>query len=385
MAMDFNQCVAFVRKYASKSEFHGLTQAPSKQYGKTKINLTYYSMPDWLAVISAARWPQWTGSAEEPIRDVLGAMAMESDIAAVLGFMKLLAGQPIEPATLFPQLVLAYRTAVNQHQNSVAGYLDGFTGWGSGKALLAELGRKGRSVTVMPHWHHFIALPGEGYRNASQRGIRAGQKLSHVIEGIDLDDKDAFAKGALIKNNFGGDDTGTGKGANSIVFYSAGAFTDPRFIDGRMTDATVGEAGFQADVSLYHELAHATRALRGKETRAPVEGPPDFGNIEEYFATVLANIYLSETRPGAPLRGVYGLPAHPTKGWSEMKNPDGFYDNADKLSTPPRELMDTFLATQKEFYGDLAALPTPPKFNPPREHFERAQRLRAISNQRIPI
>jgi hypothetical protein len=68
-----------------------------------------------------------------------------------------------------------------------------------------------------------------------------------------------------------------------------------------------------------------------------------------------------------------------------MKNPDGFYDNADKLSIPPRELMDTFLSTQKEFYGDLAALPTPPKFNPPREHFERAKRMRAISSQRIPI
>src|SRR5262249_43568981 len=160
-------------------------------------------------------------------------------------------------------------------------------------------------------------------------------------------------KGVLIKNNFGGDDTGTGKGADSIVFYSAGAFTDPRFIDGRMTDATVGEAGFQADVSLYHELAHSTRALRGKETRAPVEGRPNFGNIEEYFATVIANIYLSEKWPDAPLRGVYALPAHPTKGWSEMKNPDRFYDNVDdKLSISPRELMDTFLATQPNFYED---------------------------------
>ena len=385
MAMDFDQCVAFVRKYASKSEFHGLTQAPSTQYGKTKINLTYYSMPDWLAVISAARWPKATGSGEEPLRDVLGAIAMESDISAVLGFMKLLDGQPIEPAKLFPQLVLAYKTAVNQHRNSVTGFLNDFTHTGSGRALLAELGRSHRSITVMPHWHHFIALPGEGYRNASARGIQAGQALSHVTDGIPNDDRDAYAKGALIKTIVGGE-TGTGKGANAMVYYSAGAFTDPRFIDGRMTDPMVGSAGFQADVVLYHELAHATRITDGKETSVPVGGRPNFEDIEEYFATVLANIYLSESRrDAAPLRGVYAVPTHPKDGRSEMQNPDTFYDNADGLSIPPRELMDTFLATQPKFYEDLRLLSTPPKFNPPREHFQRAQKMRAINNQRIPI
>jgi hypothetical protein len=382
MKMDFEKCVAFVRKYALPGERLALMGAPSKPYRnqKTTIHLTYFSMPDWLAVISAARWPQGTGSAEEPIRDVLGAMAMESDISAVLGFLKLLAGEPIEREPLFRQLVLAYRIAVNQHQKSVADCLKGFTDQGSGRALLAELGRTGRTITVMPHWHHFMALPKEGYRNASERGIRVGQKLSHITDGITTNDSDAYAKGAPIESMVGSE-TGTGKGANSIVYYSAGTFTDPRFIDHRLTDATVGAAGFEADVVLFHELVHATRTIRGKETHVPVDGRPDFGNIEEYFATVIANIYLSEKDPNAPLRGVYALPAHPTKDWSVMKNPDGFYDNNDGLSMSPHQLMETFKGTQGQFYDDLRKLPTPPKFNPVRTHFDRSQK----SSQRIPV
>jgi hypothetical protein len=385
--MDFDQSVAFVRKYAVPGELLSLRQAPSTsyKYNKATIHLTYYSMPDWLAVISAARWPKATGSGEEPIQDVLWAMAIESNTSAVMDFVRLLEGKQVESRQLFRQLVLAYRTAVNEHQRSVAECLKGFTKQGSGKALLAELGRTGRSITVVPHWHHFIALPGEGFHNASQRGIQAGQSLSHIIEGIHANDTDGYAKGALIENMFGGNGTGTGRGANSIVYYSAGTFGPPRCVDPTI-DPTAGAAGFQPDVVLYHELAHATRTLSGKETHVPVEGPPNFGNIEEYFATVLANIYLSETRPDDPLRGVYAIPTQPTEGWAEMKNPDGFYDNADnKLSISPRELMDTFLATQGDFYGALAALPTPPKFNPPREHFQRAQKMRALSNQKIDI
>ena len=85
--MDFRKCVEFVQKYGSRAEFRDLTRVASRPYrfGQTTIHLTYFSMPDWLAIISAARSPQ--GNADKPNIDVLRAMAMESSIPAVLDFL----------------------------------------------------------------------------------------------------------------------------------------------------------------------------------------------------------------------------------------------------------------------------------------------------------
>jgi hypothetical protein len=109
--MDYTRCVEFVRQHASRGELHELMRPASKpyRYTKTTIHLTYFSMPDWLAILSAARWPQGTGSGEEPIRQVLRVMALESDIDAVLDFMKLDRMAPPERERAFRRLVLDTR------------------------------------------------------------------------------------------------------------------------------------------------------------------------------------------------------------------------------------------------------------------------------------
>jgi hypothetical protein len=370
--MDYTECVEFVRKFASRGGLHELMLPASKpfRFTKTTIHLTYFSMPDWLAIISAARWPQGTGSSEEPIRDVLRAMAMESDISAVLDFMSLNRMEPPARERLFRRLVFGYKIAAERHQKSVADCLDCFTRKGSGRALLMELGRTRHTITVMPHWLYFMTLPGEGFRNANTRGLRAGQILSHVTDGIPRSERDSYAKGAPIPNLYGGRETGTGAGASVVIYYSVGTWTDALY-----TDVSVGGAGFQPDDVLFHELVHATRVIRGQQTSVTVEGRPNFGNIEEYFATVIANIYLSEK--GVRLRGAYAPDsADPPTDWSVMKDdPDGFYRNNDKLSMPPDRLMDTFKRTQMLFYHDLALLPNPPSFNPVRIHFKRSQKI----------
>ena len=179
MKMDYTECVEFVRKYASRGELHELMRPASKPYRyiKTTIHLTYFSMPDWLAVLSAARWPQGTGSGDEPIRQVLRAMALESDISAVLDFMSLDRMAPPERERAFRRLVFGYKIAVEGHQKSVADCLDCFTRKGSGRALLMELGRTRHTITVMPHWLYFLTLPNQGFHNANTRGLRAGQIL----------------------------------------------------------------------------------------------------------------------------------------------------------------------------------------------------------------
>jgi hypothetical protein len=372
--MDYTKCVEFVRKYASRGELHELMRPASKpyRYAKTTIHLTYFSMPDWLAIISAARWPEGTGSGEEPIRKVLRAMAMESDISAVLDFMSLDRMEPPERERLFRRLVVGYKIAAEGHQKSVADCLDCFTRKGSGRALLVELGRTRHTITVMPHWLYFMTLPGDGFRNANTRGLRAGQNLSHVTDSIPDNDRDSYAKGAPIPSLFGSETwTGTGAGASVVIYYSVRTWTDAFY-----PDYTVGAAGFQPDEVLFHELVHATRRIRGKQTSVTVKGRPNFGNIEEYFATVIANIYLSEKGKEARLVGAYALDlAKPLKDWNVMKDPDGFYRNNDGLSIPPDRLMDTFQRTQMLFYHDLALLPTPPWFNPARTHFKRSQKI----------
>jgi hypothetical protein len=56
--------------------------------------------------------------------------------------------------------------------------------------------------------------------------------------------------------------------------------------------------------------------------------------------------------------------------WSVMKDSEKFYDNVDKLSIPPRQLMQIFKDNQPDFYFALAHLPeVKPKFNPVGRHF----------------
>ena len=297
-------------------------------------------------------------------------MALESDIDAVLDFMSLDRMAPPERERAFRRLVLGYKIAANGHQDSIADCLRCFTSKGSGRALLMELGRTPHTITVMPHWLYFLTLPNQDFRSATTKGLRAGQILSHVIDGIPDNLRDSYAKGAPIPNLVGrGTGTGTGAGASVIIYYSVRTWTDALY-----TDYTVGAAGFQPDEVLFHELVHATRRIRGKETSVTVEGRPNFGNIEEYLATVIANIYLSEK--DARLVGAYTTSStNPPKDWSVMKDPGGFYGNNDGLSMPPDQLMDTFQRTQMLFYHDLALLPTPPRFNPVRTHFKLSQRI----------
>jgi Effector protein len=383
MRMDFDKCVELVRKYGSRDDPRELMKAASKPYRKTKIQLTYLSMPDWLAVMSAARSPAGTGSGEEPIYDALRGMAWESDIGAVLDFMWFDSMQPTQRELLFHRLVVAYKFAVERHQKTIADCLDCFTRTGSGRALLAELGRTTHTITVMPHWLYFMTLPGNGYRNATTKALRDGQILSHVTDGLPDSSRDGFAKGASIPS-LAGSETGTGAGAGVIIYYSAGTWTDTVY-----ADYSVGAAGFQPDEVLFHELVHATRLIRGKMNSTTVQGRPNFGDIEEYFATVIANIYMSEKGKDVRLRGAYAPgSASPPNDWSVMKDPDGFYDNNDGLSMPPSQLMDTFQRTQMQFYHDLAVLTTPPWFNPVRTHFNRNQIKKnqtVKKNQGIPV
>jgi hypothetical protein len=363
MSWDFDKFVDYLKKHVPAAERGALLKAPSiafvpkdgKNKGKpTKIFATYYSMPDWLAIFSQG-----------------GHVSLQKQLQA----------RPID------HMIKEYRHAAEKHQQDVIDCLDMINVFSAGKALVAELDSTPHWVRIMPYHHFFLTMPKMPYDNATAWPLKAGDTLSHISDGTSENFEDEYEKGAVVRDDddqpAGGYGPGTGKGANIVVFFSAQTWKDKSVKRG---------PGHLPDEVLYHELVHASRQIHGKMTRQPMAEGKGFPNIEEYFATVITNIYMSdklETR----LRGYYDhdflrqeyrhwkmsgediaiifdpLPVD----WNLMKDPDAFYDNPDNLSISPRQLMDIFRLKQPSFYRALAHLPQGrPLFNPARRHFDEA-------------
>jgi hypothetical protein len=364
MSWDHQQYVDFINKHAPAAVRKSLLQDNSKPFvpkdipkrGKPpRIFVTYYSMPDWLDIFSSP--PKSLASPKVRLDSRLGN-------------------------TPFDQIIGEYKHAAQQHQDKVATCLGRIDSFPSGKALLTELGLTVHSVRIMPYWHFFRTMPGADYFNSTSIPVEPRESRSYIAEGTMPDYEDEYEKNAPLR----GDDNepmsgkGTGKGANVVLFFSAEIWE---------SDGAPKGPGFRPDEVLFHELVHITRMIRGRVTRVKVDGKGGYGNIEEYFATVISNVYLSDEGQ-TKLRGFYSndfikqnkrevkingetvmviidpLP----KDWSVMKDPDNFYNNPDNLDIPPRQLMQIFKDKQPDFYFALAHLPEiKPKFNPVGQHF----------------
>lgn len=345
MAWGHEKIIKYLKANAPKKELSALLHTASKRYSKTypNIYMTYYSMPDWLDVFDFDR--------------------------------------QLDKGKELSDLIAEYRFVAKKYQETLAALLDGIACHGSGKALFKEVASQRHSCWIMPYWHYSKALPGAGYFNATVRSISNGRGLDSVSDGFTNNARDAYERGAPSRSDDGsleGSIVGTGKGTNVVVFFSVETWKN----------STDGVAS-AADEVLYHELVHVTRFLRGQMTMAGVSGGGGYGNIEEFFATVITNIYMSE-KGKTKLRGDYGYTgAAPAKSYSKvgtrvvltttegfpkdydvMKDPEKFYQNSQKTSPSPSELMQMLRSRQSGFYGDLARLPEGnPKFNPVRKHY----------------
>ena len=198
-----------------------------------------------------------------------------------------------------------------------------------------------------------------------------GQSLAHISDGMLANDVDAYAKRAPVRNDKGDPtgETGTGKGANVVLFYSPEDWEAKGSADG---------PGTGSDEVIFHELVHVSRELRGLMTLLPAG--EDYKNEDEYLATLITNLYLSEKGKG--LRAVYNdqkpvstvkvggeakfwVVERPSKDWNVMKDPDNWYHNPGHASMSPRQLIQRFQKTQGAFYRALRDLPDgKPAFNP---------------------
>jgi hypothetical protein len=120
---------------------------------------------------------------------------------------------------------------------------------------------------------------------------------------------------------------------------------------------------FYPDTVLFHELAHATRFMRGTATMFPVN---EYGNEEEYFAIVLEWIYLSEKGQNW-FRSNHSGQARRLDTWGGAA---GYLrDNPQALNPSPQELMESFRRGQRSFFDALAAIrPELARFNLAREY-----------------
>ena len=366
MSWDHQKYIDFIKKEAPAADRSKLLQTSSKAFTPKdppkrgtppKIFVTYYSMPDWLDIFSSP--PKSKASPNVRLDSRLGKVP-------------------------FSQMIGEYRHAAQQHQDKVTKLLELIDTFPSGKALMAELGSTGHTVRIMPYWHYFRTMPGGDYFNSTSMPVKPSETMSYLADGTaGKDYEGAYERNAPVRDDnnepmssFG---KGTGAGANVVLFFSAETWES--------TAASEGP-GFKADEVLFHELVHITRMIRGRETHTQVDGG-GYGNIEEYFATVITNVYMSD-KGLTRLRGLYSndsirqnrtqvkvgdetimvkidpLP----KDWNVMKDPAKFYDNIDNLNPPPRDLMQIFKVKQTDFYLALAHLPEiRPTFNPAGRHF----------------
>lgn len=152
----------------------------------------------------------------------------------------------------------------------------------AGRILLENIANRQRGkVWIVPY-------RGEaGRQNAltiawdGQAGTRAGEFLRGTNGHVTLSGQPALPS------------IGTGAGSGVPLRYSIGVFSHNR------------HGGFHADEVLFHELTHAYRYLRGHDEALPVNGM--YPNLEEFWATVLTNIYISAKGASLPLRGAYNF------------------------------------------------------------------------------
>jgi hypothetical protein len=117
-------------------------------------------------------------------------------------------------------------------------------------------------------------------------------------------------------------------------------------------DGTPGTSGYsgpgsKADEVLFHELVHATRDMRGVDSKTKVN--QGYHNEEEYIAVVLTNIYLAEKNQ-RDLRANHD-------GHATLPRPRDFLKNPQHVDMSPVTLLQNFERAQGDFYLALANIP----------------------------
>jgi hypothetical protein len=165
-----------------------------------------------------------------------------------------------------------YADMSRSHERSVTKELDMISGRGTGRAVFAEMNaRSAYSVMIFP----FDLLPRAHWGPGKAAVTLAVEERASWSRGVPM--CGATAQGTPYCQ---GSDApaGTGTGSSVDIYFTASR-----------------HGGVQtADDALLHELVHASRKVKGITYRMPVGA--GYGNLEEFLAMLVENIYRSEKR-----------------------------------------------------------------------------------------
>jgi len=166
-----------------------------------------------------------------------------------------------------------YADMSRSHERSVTKQLDMISSPRTGRAVFAEMNaRSAYSVMIFP----FDLLPRAHWGPGKGAVTLAVEERASWARGVPM--CGATAQGTSYCS---GSDAPTGAGTGSAVDIY---FTASRYDGGVQT----------ADEALLHELVHASRKVKGITYRMPVGA--GYGNLEEFLAMLVENIYRSEKR-----------------------------------------------------------------------------------------
>lgn len=251
-----------------------------------------------------------------------------------------------------------YLTQKKNHLAEIRDQLQEIQKWSTGRAVLDELGSYRFDVAIKPYFffraYGWNAVTGPADKDAAR-------SRSCSIE------------------------PGSQQGSNSTVFYSAemwepyaySADVWAPFAAGvnikAIRDKKARLPGYRADEVLLHELAHAARNMGGLNCDAELDR---YDNENEFFAILVANIYLSEKkRPLVRGIGDVETPLADATSESYMDHPQG-------RGVWARPLIDRFMKQQRTFFDRLAAIGydektgTGAKYNPIRRYAEEDAAIR---------
>jgi Effector protein len=233
-----------------------------------------------------------------------------------------------------------YRTELKNYKAKVREQFRPIPKAKTGQALLTEIERTIYFVRIKPNWDWSDPV------NAS---------------ATPRNSRDATARGKPVRIE--SERVGTGRGASSTIMYTPEMW-------GPNGASKIRAPAYDPDEIIYHELVHASRQMRGVQEDIRVNRGYD--DMEEYLATVITNIYMSE-RGKTAFAGDHGT--------KTLKDPDKFLDNAQHVNMSPPELIRKFRNAQPEFYRDLANIgPTIAKFNPVRQFDQVARAMQRFHN-----
>jgi hypothetical protein len=195
---------------------------------------------------------------------------------------------------IFPSSVQQFRR--DRYEASIVEQLDTVWARWAGWAVMRAVIESGKAVTIVPFTDVDKQRMGEHNAYARPawwlRAVDAAPKDARIYMGGADDpstpNDERYRKAPLVK--------GTGRGTDVEIHYSPEDH-DPRCATGVMP--VLGRCRFGGDdegpdAVLLHEMVHGVRMLYGQSLQAPT-WDKGYDNEEEFFAVLLANIYMAES------------------------------------------------------------------------------------------